>query len=362
MTQLTDLPIEILWKLQLECPRELRSLNRQFYRMHNDLYKERMLRWLPPTENERGQFWKSLKKPIAKYVESLDFLRKPARLIVECLADDSVGFCEFIEDSWYVVYNALNGPLKCWNHSMLLQDRDSLDYHKPIFTGNFTLPYSYFHSKKNHRVFINAWFYIDNLYAASKLPGLVTEVRNSQYANYEARSTSANISDFIKETGIYCFNLGEFSRNNCETEVEISPSGNKLPYLPFEIRLVERSMAPPTYFENSDLIFLGYDFNSYDKKKPWLFFHIEKKFKSTICNPYEQHLSESLVRLTNAFPFTHSKDEEFFKKIENLKDIKPYFDEDCKAIRKFAYKYPKDHQDLQREETLPDWRAPHLRF
>lgn len=362
MTQFTDLPIEILLKLQLECPRELRSVNKQFYRLHNDLYKEKTLRWLLPAEHERVLFWKHVKKPVIKYVESLDFLRKPARLIVEGLADDTLSFCEYIEDSWYIIYNALNGPLKCWNHSMLIQDRDSLDYHKPIFAGNFTLPYSYFHSAKNHRVCINAWFCIDNLYAASKLPGFVTEVRKSQYANYQARSAPPNISDFIKRTGVYCFNLGEFSSDDCEPEEEESTLGNKPSYLPFEIRLVERSMAPPTYFENSDLTFLGYDFNNYDKSKPWLFFHIDKKFKSTIFNPYEQHLSESLVRLTNAFPFTQSKDEEFFKKIENVTDIKPYFDEDSKAIRHFAYKYPKDQQDLQREERLPDWRAPHLKF
>ncbi|QLL34831.1 hypothetical protein HG536_0H02060 [Torulaspora globosa] len=275
MFPMNELPVEILWSLLKECPRELRSVNKQFYRLHNEMYKRKVSRLL--SEVEEREFWNSVLRPLQQYVKSLDFLRKNSRLIVS-----AEGGTECIDDSWYVIYNALLGPLKCENRLVNSPAGDSLDYQRPIFTGHCVVP-------PNVRCRINAWFYIDNLDAARKLATLVTEFRDSPYERYQTVSPVPYIADFVTEAGVYCFNLGRLPKIDSQT----FPAT-------LELRLVERSMTLPNYFESPSLEFLGYDFNNYDRR-PWLFFRIDRIFKSTLFNPFETQLSESLVRFDGRF-------------------------------------------------------------
>lgn len=342
MITITDLPTEILLKLLGEC-RILKSVCKQFYRLNNEEYRERTLSWLScGTVNEYKWFWDCCEEDVRNYVESLDFLRQDARRIVKT-------DLPYIEDSWEVIYRTLNSTLNCRNNSDLMRSVDSLDFHRPIFTGRSTLPYF----GENSQIPINAWFHVKSLEGTFKLATLVTEIRISPYDKYKTTSMPANIRDFINEPGIYCFNMGKVPK------FDISESTAKPPIVPFEIRLMERSMTPPSYFEHSDLIFLGYDFVQYDKFKPWLFFCIDEEFKNTIFNPLETCLSESFVKFTRTF--RHSNNLQL-KKISMQNDFEPYFNEKSKAIRYFNYKYPKDRPDLEKEKRLPDWRAPHLKF
>lgn len=322
---MNELPVEILWSLLKECPRELRSVNRRFYLLHNELYKRKVSRLLSGVERE---FWNCVLRPLQQYVRSLDFLREKARLIVD-------GGTEWKDDSWYIIYNALLGPLKCENRFPGSFAGDLLDYQRPIFTGYCVVT-------PNVPCRINAWFYIDNLDAARKLATLVTEFRDSPYDRYQTVSTVPNVADFITETGIYCFNLGKLPKI----------SGQTFPTI-LELRLVERSMTLPNYFESPFLQFLGYDFNNYGRDS-WLFFRIDSIFKSTLFNPFETQLSESLVRFDGRFQLA--------EKLQEPPEMKSYFNVDKRAIRRFLYRFPGTKQDLRQEESLPDWRAPRLQY
>lgn len=350
---LDQFPLEILWKLLLLCPLELRLVNRTFYHLHNELYREKTLQ-IVRTVDKGGRFWNELRDPIVTYIKSLDFLRKDARLAYRMSRFTK----EFVDDSWFLVYNALSSPLKCWNNPAV-SSRDSLDMQRPIYAGECVVPVDYHNghirTKTRRNIPINAWFFIDKPTAASKIPGLVTEVRQSQYSAYKKRSTQGNIADFIKEKGVYCFNLGSLP-NICLDTQDQNFSGHC--FCPFEIRLMEVGMAPPTYFENSEITFLGYDFNNYSSDQPWMFFRCNQDFEGSIFNPFESYLAQSLAKFTGAFPFNHidySSDT-----IDTRKPIKPYFDPSQKAIRNFIYRYPKVQQDLDKEWTAADWRAPHL--
>lgn len=325
---MVDLPTEIVWELLELCPRELRAVNKRFYLLHNELYREKALDLIPRVPEENQEFWDVVKGPVVDYVKSLEFLRGNARKIGRLLGE------EYVDDSWYIIYNAILGRLKCGNH--FADVRDSLDYHKPIYTGSCVVP-------PGESCPINAWFHIDDLDAARKLGTLVTEFRGWPYENYHQASTVPNIADFIKETGVYCFNLGILPKME----------GRNLP-VSIELRLVERSMAPPDYFEKPQLNFLGYDFRDYDPKNKWLFFRIDKSFKTTIFNPYETLLSESLVKWDGKFDVPSH-----FERPQ--KSTTGYFDPSVKAVRKFMYRYPKSKQNLELEKVLPDWRAPRLR-
>lgn len=328
MVIVTELPVEILWSLLKECPRELRSVNKGFYRLHNELYRKRVLKLLDRVDE--NEFWNCTRRSLRAYVKSLDFLRKDSRLVVSI-----EGGIEFLDDSWYIIYNALLGPLKCENRLASLPVRDTLDYQKHIFTGHCIVPPEV---PSN----INAWFYIDDLDAARKLATLATEFRDSPYERYQTVSTIPNIVDFITETGVYCFNLGKLPR----FEDRGFPTS-------LEVRLVERSMTPPHYFESPFLEFLGYDFNDYDPQS-WLFFRIDSVFRTTVFNPYETMLAQSLVRFSDTF-----KPPEI--KVELPPVEKGYFDMNHKAIRRFKYRYPGTRQNLQEEKTLHDWRTPRLK-
>lgn len=329
MLSVTELPVEILWSLLKECPRELRSVNKGFYRLHNELYRKRVMGLL--SDVEKSEFWNCMFKPLQQYVKSLDFLRKNARVIVPAYDEE-----EYIDDSWYIIYNALLGPLKCENRFVSSPARDSLDYQKPIFTGHCVVP-------PEVPCCINAWFSIDDLDAARKLATLATEFRDSPYERYQTVSTIPNIADFITETGVYCFNLGRLPK------VENRGFPTTL-----ELRLVERSMTLPNYFESPYLEFLGYDFNNYDPHS-WLFFRIDSVFRSTLFNPFETQLSESLVRLDGRFHLPREMD-------EPSTEAACYFSTAHKAIRRFEYRYPRTKQDLKMEERLPDWRTPRLKY
>ncbi|QLQ81948.1 hypothetical protein HG537_0G02020 [Torulaspora globosa] len=328
MLLLDELPEEILSRLLKECPSELRSVSKGFYRLHNELYKRKVLGLLSDVEEK--QFWNCLLRPLQQYVRSLDFLREKARLIVSV-----DGGIEWIDDSWYIIYNALMGPLKCENRFVRSPARDSLDYQRPIFTGHCVVP-------RNVPCRINAWFYIDNLEAARKLSTLATEFRDSPYERYETVGTVPNIADFITETGVYCFNLGRLPKID----------GQTFPTT-LELRLVERSMTLPDYYESPLLEFLGYDFNNYGSNS-WLFFRIETVFKSTVFNPFETQLSESLVRFDGRFQLPEKMPESI--------EGKNYFNPDSKALRRFLYRFPRTKLDSRREQDLPDWRAPRLQY
>ncbi|GAV51852.1 hypothetical protein ZYGR_0AF03230 [Zygosaccharomyces rouxii] len=352
--KLDEFPAEILWKLLLACPLELRLVNRNFYHLHNELYREKSLQIVDAIDEEE-RFWNELKNPIIAYIKSLDFLRKDARLVYRT----SKGAQEFIDDSWFIIYNALSYPLKCWNNPALCE-RDSLDLQKPIYMGKCVVPVDYhdgiISTKTGRNIPLNAWFYIDKPVAASKLPGFVTEVRQSQYGVYKKRSTQGNIADFIKEKGVYCFNLGYLPDIFLDTHGQ-NINGHYL--CPLEIRLMEVGMAPPTYFENAEITFLGYDFNSYGDDKPWILFKCDPGFEASIFNPFESYLTESLAKFTGAFPFSHI---DWPSQTDNVgrEPIKPYFDPNQKAMRKFLYRFPRTQQDRGKEWTAADWRAPHL--
>lgn len=158
---MVDLPTEIVWELLELCPRELRAVNKRFYLLHNELYREKTLDLIPRVPEENQEFWDVVKGPVVDYVKSLEFLRGNARKIGRLLGE------EYVDDSWYIIYNAILGRLKCGNHFAV---RDSLDYHKPIYTGSCVVP-------PGESCPINAWFHIDDLDAARKLGTLVTEFR-----------------------------------------------------------------------------------------------------------------------------------------------------------------------------------------
>ncbi|CAR25851.1 hypothetical protein ZYGR_0A04230 [Zygosaccharomyces rouxii] len=352
--ELDQFPLEILWKLLLACPLELRLVNRKFYHLHNELYREKTLQ-IVDTVDEEERFWSELKNPIASYIKSLDFLRKDARMIYRTSKDTQ----EFIDDSWFIIYSALSCPLKCWN-SPALCERDSLDMQKPIYAGECVVPVDchdgIISTKTGRSIPLNAWFFIDKPIAASKVPGFVTEIRQSQYGAYKKRSTQGNVADFIKERGVYCFNLGDLPDiflNNQDHKI------NGHYFCPFEIRLVEVGMAPPTYFENSEITFLGYDFNSYGFGKPWILFKCDRDFEASIFNPFESYLAESLAKFTGAFPFSHI-DWPSQTADTGEESIEPYFDPNQRAMRHFVYRFPRAQQDWNKERTVADWRAPHL--
>lgn len=344
--KLDDFPIEILWKLLAECPQELRSVNRRFYYLHNELYKEHVMQ---SVEVKEEKFWITVGPCIASYVKSLDFLRKDSRLMVK-------GEQEYISDSWYIIYNALSYPLKCWNNPALCE-RDSLDYQKPIYSGKCVVPAicrdGIVRTKTGTHISLNAWFYIENPFAATKIPGLVTEVRQSQYGSYKKRSTQGNVADFVKEPGVYCFHLGTLP----DIYLGDQELANGSFLCPFELRLVEVGMAPPTYFENSGITFLGYDFNGYGCSDAWIMFRIDPEFVSSIFNPYESYLASCLAQYTGAFPFSNV---DFPSHEDSEETIKPYYDPTKRATRKFTYRYPRTRQDWEKEQRAADWRAPHL--
>lgn len=327
MLSVVDLPTEIVWGLLEQCPKELRAVNRRFYLLHNEMYREKAMKLVSVGLEDQERFWECVKEFVIAFVKSLDFLREKARRI-GCLQGE-----EYLDDSWYIIYNALLGPLRCGNHRGDI--RDSLDYNKPVFTGGCVVP-------PGESYPINAWFYIDDLNAARKLNTLVTEFRGWPYESYQQVSCVPKIADFIKETGVYCFNLGRLPKVEGRHPITL------------ELRLMERTMTPPGYFEKPHLSFLGYDFNSYDTKKKWLFFRVNTAFRTTIFNPYESMLSEALVRWDGRFDIPSH--------CSAPKDPVPrYFDPDVKAERVFTYRYPKSTQDREQEKTLPDWRAPRLR-
>lgn len=350
--ELDQFPLEILWKLLLACPRELRLVNRKFYQLHNELHREKSMKIVSAVD-EGGRFWKELEGPIAAYVKSLDFLRKRARLVCRSWRDGR----EYIDDSWLIIYNALSFPLRCWNNPALCE-RDPLDMQKPIYAGRCVVPMNYqkgiISTKTEDNIPLNAWFLIDKPMAASKIPGFVTEIRQSQYGAYRKRSTQGNVADFIKEKGVYCFNLGTLPDvyvNNQEHDMHSH-------YLcPFEIRLVEVGMAPPTYFETSEITFLGYDFNRYGRDKQWILFRCDRDFASSIFNPFESYLAEKLAEFTGAFPFSHFDSP---SEVSAEGSIVPYFNPNQRAIRRFIYRYPRVEQDWNKEWGVADWRAPHL--
>lgn len=328
MLAVVDLPTEIVWGLLELCPRELRGVNRRFYLLHNELYREKAASLVVGSAERREKFWSVVRGPMVDYVRSLDFLRGSARRIAGLQGE------EYVDDSWYIIYNALLGPLRCGNHAGSV--RDSLDYHKPIFSGGCVV-------SPGQSCAVNAWFYIDDLEAARKLATLVTEFRGWPYENYSQLSTVLNIADFIKKTGLYCFRLGRLPKME----------GRTTP-VSMELRLVERSMTPPDYFEKPQLEFLGYDFNDYDSTNKWLFFRVDSAFRNTVFNPYETMLCESLVKWDGKFDLPSH--------CGNLPDVSPgYFDPDVKAVREFTYRYPKSTQNMEAEKHMPDWRAPRLR-
>ncbi|QLG73967.1 hypothetical protein HG535_0F04790 [Zygotorulaspora mrakii] len=342
MLSVTDLPVEILLEIVGECPTS-KGVSRQFYRLNNELYREKTLGLLRSTTSleDCNRFWECCEDDIRNYMKSLNFLRKDARKIVSTSLP-------FIEDSWQLIFNILNCTLNCMNISNLTRSLDSLDYHRPIFVGRSTFPYS----SNDTKIPINGWFHIRSLEGTFRLATLVTEIRISPYDKYRTISMPTNIRDFIKEPGIYCFNMGNVPK------FELSDAAVKPLLVPFEIRLVERAMTPPTYFEHSDLIFLGYDFVSYERNKPWIFFHIDEEYKDAIFNPLETSLSKSLVKFTKKFRNSDTNQ----KNISVKPNIEPYFDLDSRPTRYFNWKYPKDRSDFYREKMLPDWRAPHLQF
>lgn len=343
---LDALPPEILWKLLVACPHELRCVNRTFYHLHNELYREHVMKLLNAGEQ---RFWNELKEHIIAYIKSLDFLRKSSRLVITAGQ-------EYIDDSWYIIYNALSYPLKCWNNPALCE-RDSLDFQKPIYAGKCVVPADCcgcnVSSKIGRRIPLNAWFYIENAFAAAKIPRFVTEIRQSQYGSYNRRSIQGNVADFVKEAGVYCFSLGTLP-DICV--VDQAPV-NGTYFCPFELRLVGVGLAPPTYFENSGITFLGYDFNNYESSKPWIMFRVGAEFASSIFNPFESLLSSCLAKYTGAFPFS-SIERPSQDTCEET--IKPYFDTEKRAIREFVYRYPRVQQDWDKEWKAADWRAPHL--
>lgn len=94
-----DLPLEIIIQLFDEYPQQVRCLDTRLYEIHNEICRDLTKFSFDALDGQTGDLLK-------RYVQSLDPWRQYSRLRLKKIYGDT-GFKEYIDDSWYILYNIL---------------------------------------------------------------------------------------------------------------------------------------------------------------------------------------------------------------------------------------------------------------
>ncbi|KAL3232088.1 hypothetical protein RNJ44_04004 [Nakaseomyces bracarensis] len=252
-----DLPLEIVIRLLEDFPQQLRCLDTRLYEIHNELCRDLTMSKFDTLDDKT-------KVLLKRYIQGLDVWRGCSRTRLKnmCLGP---GFKEFVDDSWYILYNILvkskTRPINYLSYNMghiKLKPNILAKSVSVVEPGRYSL-----------QLFID----IRHISQIRYIPLVCTTI-NRTYTF----SATTNIHEIICSQyredmeGLYCIRLGNFRVHKREV-------------LDIESFLEENH---PLFSEARKIMILGYQIKEAKHTDEWLLYKLYEENAQPVFNFPEQ--------------------------------------------------------------------------